>query len=350
MLVASTSWLESFGGILSGARLERALRSPQHQGDRFVNPLPTRMMLPGSTWEMVRHWLLGDEQRVPPTPPPVVVRAAADYAMPPASGLRATWIGHASALVEIDGQRLLTDPVWSERASPSTLVGPRRFHPPPLPLDALPPIDVVLISHDHFDHLDMATVKALAARGTRFAVPLGVGAHLEAWSVPAAQIIELDWNESARVGGLTLTATAARHYSGRNPLRRDAALWASWVVKGPGHRLFFSGDTGYFEGFKAVGAAHGPFDLTLVKVGACDRTWPDIHLTPAEAVQVHLDVSGRFLLPIHWGTFNLAFHAWNAPAEEALAAAQAHGVALAIPRPGQWVEPSAPPPLDAWWR
>jgi len=287
---------------------------------------------------------------VPPTPPPVVVRAAADYAMPPASGLRATWIGHASALVEIDGQRLLTDPVWSERASPSTLVGPRRFHPPPLPLDALPPIDVVLISHDHFDHLDMATVKALAARGTRFAVPLGVGAHLEAWSVPAAQILELDWNESARVGALTLTATPARHYSGRSPLRRDAALWASWVVRGPGHRLFFSGDTGYFEGFKAVGAAHGPFDLTLVKVGACDRTWPDIHLTPAEAVQVHLDVGGRFLLPIHWGTFNLAFHAWDWPAEEVLSAAQARGVALAIPRPGQLVEPERPPAIDAWWR
>jgi L-ascorbate metabolism protein UlaG (beta-lactamase superfamily) len=299
---------------------------------------------------MIRHQLFGGEERVPPRPLPVVARSAADYAAPPTSGLRATWIGHASTLVEIDGHRLLTDPVWSERASPSTLVGPRRFHPPPLPIAALPPIDVVIISHDHFDHLDMATVQALAGRGTRFAVPLGVGAHLEAWSIPAGQITELDWGESVRVGDLELLATPARHYSGRNPFRRDAMLWSSWVVKGPRHRLFFSGDSGYFDAFKAIGAAHGPFDLTLMKVGACDRTWQEIHMSPEEAVRAHVDLGGKLLLPVHWGTFQMAFHAWNAPAEEAVAAAAARGVAIAVPRPGQWVEASSPPPLEAWWR
>ena len=350
MAATSTRWFLTFGGTLQGARLERARHSPQFDGEKFVNPIPTNMLKPGSTWEMIRHQLFGDEQRVPPSPPPVVARATADYSAPPASGLRATWIGHASTLVEIDGHRLLTDPIWSERASPSTWVGPRRFHPPPLPLEALPHVDVVIISHDHFDHLDMATVLALAARGTRFAVPLGVGAHLEAWSIPAAQVTELDWGESLKVGELELTATPARHYSGRNPLRRDGTLWSSWVVKGPRHRLFFSGDSGYFDGFKAIGAAHGPFDLTLIKIGACDRTWQDIHMSPEEAVKAHVDLGGRFLLPVHWGTFNLAFHAWNAPAEEALASAIARGVALAIPRPGQWVEPSNPPPLEPWWR
>jgi L-ascorbate metabolism protein UlaG (beta-lactamase superfamily) len=350
MAVASTGWLASFGGKLEGARLERARRSPQFDGTRFVNSVPTALMQPGSTWEMLRHQLLGDEERVPRRALPVVPRSAADYATPPASGLRATWIGHASTLVELDGQRLLTDPVWSERCSPSTLLGPRRFHPPPIALEALPPIDVVIISHDHFDHLDMATVRALAARGTRFAVPLGVGAHLEAWSIPAGQITELDWGESVRVGGLELTATPARHYSGRNPLRRDGTLWASWVVKGPRHRIFFSGDTGYFDGFRAIGAAHGPFDLTLIKIGACDRTWQDIHLSPEEAVRAHRDLGGRLLLPVHWGTFNLAFHAWNAPPEEAVTAAAALGVDLVIPRPGQWFEAATPPPLDPWWR
>ena len=346
----STRWFAAFGGKLEGARLERARRSPRFDGGKFVNPIPTNLLEPGSTWEMIRHQLLGGEERVPPRPLPVVARLAADYADPPASGLRATWIGHASTLVEIDGIRLLTDPIWSDRASPSTLVGPRRFHPPPLPLESLPPIDVVLISHDHFDHLDMATVQALAARGARFAVPLGVGAHLEAWSVPAAQVIELDWGEATRVGDLQVIATPARHYSGRNPLRRDAMLWSSWVVKGPRHRLFFSGDSGFFDGFKAIGAAHGPFDLTLIKIGACDRTWQEIHLSPEEAVRAHQDLGGRLLLPVHWGTFNLAFHAWNAPAEEAVAAAAARGVSLVIPRPGQLVEPASPPPLETWWR
>lgn len=350
MAAASTRWFATFGGKLEGARLERARRSPRFDGEKFVNPVPTNMLVPGTTWEMIRHQLFGGEERVPPRPPPVVARTGADYATPPASGLRATWIGHASVLVEIDGQRLLTDPIWSERASPSTLVGPKRFHPPPLPLAALPPVDVVIVSHDHFDHLDMATVQALAARGARFAVPLGVGAHLEAWAVPAARIAELDWGESVRIGDLELTATPARHYSGRNPLRRDRTLWSSWVVKGPRHRLFFSGDSGYFDAFREIGAAHGPFDLTLVKIGACDRTWQDIHMSPEEAVRAHVDLRGKLLLPVHWGTFNLAFHAWNAPAEEALAAARARGVAIAIPPPGAWVEPSAPPPVEAWWR
>jgi len=177
-----------------------------------------------------------------------------------------------------------------------------------------------------------------------------VAAHLEAWSIPAAQVDEVDWSEVVRVGPLELVATPARHYSGRHPLWRDETLWSSWVVKGPRHRLFFSGDSGAFDGFKAIGAAHGPFDVTLMKVGASDPLWPDIHHSPAEAVRAHQELGGRLLIPVHWGTFRLAFHAWSAPAEEAVAAAAARGVAIAVPRPGQLVEPSAPPPLEAWWR
>jgi L-ascorbate metabolism protein UlaG (beta-lactamase superfamily) len=347
---ASSSWFASFGGKLEGARLERARRSPHFREGKFVNPVPTHMLVPGTFWEMIRHQLFGAEQRVPPGPLPVVKRTASDYATPPASGLRVTWIGHASTLVEIDGARVLTDPIFSERCSPSTLAGPIRFHPPPMTVGELPAIDAVVISHDHFDHLDMATVKALAGRGTRFVVPLGIGAHLEAWGVAADRMTELDWGESAHVGSLTLTATPARHYSGRNPLRGDRTLWASWIVAGPVHRFFFSGDSGSFDGFKAIGAEFGPFDLTLVKIGACDKTWQEIHMSPAEAVQVHQDLRGRLLMPVHWGTFNLAYHAWNAPADEVLEAATRTGVSLIIPRPGQLVEPATPPTVEAWWR
>lgn len=342
------SWA-SFGGKLEGARLERARRSPQFHDGKFINPMPTRM-LSGTYGEMFERQFFGKEQRVPPRPIPVAVRTGADYATPPASGLRATWIGHASVLVEIDGARVLTDPIWSDRASPSRLAGPRRFHPPPIALEALPHIDAVVISHDHFDHLDMATVRALAARGARFAVPLGIGAHLESWGIPLAQIDELDWGESAKVAGLTLTSTPARHYSGRNPLRGNRTLWTSWVIQGPVHRVYFSGDTGYSDGFARIGERYGPFILTLLKIGASDPSWQEIHMSPEEAVRAHVDLRGQVMLPVHWGTFNLAYHDWNQPPEAAVAAAAQRGVTLVVPRPGQLVEPSAPPPFDPWWR
>ena len=342
--MGSTGWLASLGGR---PEPERMRRSPQYAGGKFRNRAATRMLKEGTFWQMARHQVFGGEERVPRQPLAVVRHGAADYAVAPA-GLRATWIGHASVLLEIDGRRVLTDPIWSDRCSPSTLVGPRRFHAPPVALADLPPIDAVVISHDHYDHLDMATVQALKA--AHFAVPLGVGAHLLKWGIAADHISELDWGESAKVNGLTLTATPAQHYSGRNPLHRDETLWASWVIAGPQHRAFFTGDSGYFDGFRQIGASYGPFDLALVKIGACDPTWQEIHMCPEEAVQAGQEVGARLLLPVHWATFNLAFHAWNEPAERALAAAQKAGIALATPRPGEFVDPQRPQAAVAWWR
>jgi L-ascorbate metabolism protein UlaG (beta-lactamase superfamily) len=346
----STRWFASIGGRLAGERLDRARRSPQFRDGKFRNPIPTTTLVPGRFWRMMRHQFFGSEERVPKRTIPVERRTASDYSAAPAFGLRATWIGHASTLVEIDGRRVLTDPIWSERCSPTTLVGPKRFHPPPIPVEQLPPIDAVVISHDHYDHLDMATVQGLAARGTRFAVPLGVGAHLEKWGVDPATIVELDWNESASIAGLTLTATPARHYSGRNPLHGNETLWSSWVVAGPAHRFFFSGDSGYFDAYKAIAVKHGPFDLALIKIGACDEMWQAIHMSPEEAVQAARDLGARLLLPVHWGTFNLAFHAWNDPPERAVAAAQKAGVAIVVPRPGELVGAEQPQRVEAWWR
>jgi L-ascorbate metabolism protein UlaG (beta-lactamase superfamily) len=346
VLLRSTEWLVSLGGRAAGARLERIRRSPQWSDGKFRNPEPTRMAT-GSMLDMARRQFFGTEQREPTGPVPVERRAARDYATPPASGLRATWIGWASVLVELDGKRVLTDPVWSERCSPSTLVGPKRFHAPPIPLDELPHVDAVVISHDHYDHLDMPTVRALAARGTHLVVPLGIGAHLERWDIPAALIHELDWNEPFVLDGLTFTSTRARHYSGRNPMYANGTLWSSWVVKGPRHRVFFSGDTGYSEAFAAIGKEHGPFDLTLIKIGASDPTWSEIHMTPEEAVRTHLDVGGRVMIPVHWATFNLGFHAWSDPVERAVAAAA--GARLYVPRPGELVEPASLPAQERWW-
>jgi L-ascorbate metabolism protein UlaG (beta-lactamase superfamily) len=349
ILLRSTEWLASLGGRVTGARLDRARRSPQFADGRFRNAQNTRMAT-ASMREMARRQFFGDEQREPLGPVPVIVRTARDYATPPASGLRATWIGWSSVLVEIDGHTILTDPVWSERCSPSTLVGPKRFHPPPIALDDLPHIDGVVISHDHYDHLDMPVARFLGARGTHFVVPLGIGAHLERWGVPSAQIHELDWNESINLTGLSITATPARHYSGRGLGNRNETLWASWVVKGPKHRIFFSGDSGYSDQYRAIGNEHGPFDLTLIKIGASDPTWSEIHMTPEEAVQAHRDLRGRVMLPVHWATFNLAFHAWRDPADRAVAAATKAGVTLIVPKPGAFVEPgSAQPKQEVWW-
>ena len=348
VLLNSTRWLRSFGGAMDGRRLTRAERSTHFNNGKFRNDEPTEI-LKTSKLELLRRQIFGREQRTPAAPVPVEMRSSADYATPPASGLRATWIGWATVLLEIDGAVILTDPMWSERCSPSQLVGPKRFHQPPIALRDLPRVDAVVVSHDHFDHLDMATVDFLASRGTHFFVPLGVGVHLDRWQVPPAQIHELDWNESASLRGITFTATPARHYSGRDPRHRDETLWSSWVIAGPSHRVFFSGDSGPTAAFRRIGATHGPFDLVLMKIGASDPAWPEIHVTPEEAVQAAVDLRARLMLPVHWATFNLAYHAWRDPADRAVVAAKRAGLPIVVPKIGQLVEPSSPPALEGWW-
>ena len=362
---------EAFGADPSGERLARIRRSPHFKDGVFVNPGgPARIRPSGSALDFAK--LFFDKElrprRAPSGTVPVHATTLADIARPPATGLRLTWAGHSSVLAEIDGQRVLFDPVWGERCSPLPFVGPKRLHPVPLPLAALGPVDVVVISHDHYDHLDLPTIKALAGTDTVFAVPLGVGAHLEHWGVSADRLRELDWHEATKVGGLTLTATPARHFCGRGLRNSQHTLWASWVVAGEKHRIYHSGDTGYFEGFKDIGADHGPFDATMIQIGAysnywpkghTDRTpvpgaWPDIHMSPAEGVQAHLDLQGGkphgVLLPIHWGTFNLALHAWAEPGEWTKDAADDAGQAVAFPRPGEPFEPAGKLPTDPWWR
>ena len=354
VLISSTGWLDALGAAPTGERLARIQRSPNYRDGAFSNPDATRLGAPGSTRRMLRQWLGGHEQRVPPGPLPIVRLTQADFAKSPASGLRATWLGHSTVLVEIDGARILFDPVWARRASPSSLVGPKRFHDPPLALADLPPLDAILASHDHYDHLDRGVVRDLARSAAqsraRVIVPLGVGAHLERWGVSPDRITELDWAESTTVGPLKVTATPARHFSGRGFNDRNHTLWASWSVAGPSHRIFHSGDTGPFAGFADIGTAHGPFDLTLIKIGAYGDTWPDIHLTPEQAADAHAKLRGKTLLPIHWGTFNLAFHAWDEPAERVVVAATRAGATLIMPKPGESVEPTTPRPVNPWWR
>ncbi|BBY31848.1 MBL fold metallo-hydrolase [Mycolicibacterium sediminis] len=326
-----------------------AKRSPNYHDGVFVNlePASETSLTREQQFLLVRDVVANGAVQRPPAPVPLVTPAA-DV---PAADLAVTWFGHSSAVIEVDGYRILADPVWSDRCSPSQVVGPHRLHPVPAPLEALPAIDAVIISHDHYDHLDVDTIKALAnTQRSTFFVPLGIGAHLRTWRIPDDRIVELDWNESARLGELTLVCTPARHFSGRF-VNRDVTLWSSWAVIGPRHRAFFGGDTGYGTIFADIGSRHGPFDLTLMPIGAYHPGWPDIHMNPEEAVRAHRDVTDDGLLvPIHWATFRLAPHPWSEPVERLITAAGGHGVPIAVPRPGQRVEKVSDTPLDTWWR
>lgn len=333
------------GAQATGTRLERMRRSPRFRDGIFVNELAERTNL----WRAGAKWMKGSSHREPEAPLPVEARRRSDYERAPESGLRITWLGHSSLLVELEGRRVLFDPVFGERCSPSRYYGPRRFFAPPLPVAELPELDRVVISHDHYDHLDKPTVEALAARGVEFVTPLGVGAHLERWGVPAERITELDWWEETTVGSLRLVATPARHFSGRGLRDRNATLWASWALIGTERRVFFSGDTAMFPGFQEIGERLGPFDATMIEVGAYDEAWADVHLGPEQAVAAHQALGGGLLVPIHWGTFNLALHAWTEPAERLIVAAEKAGVRIVTPKPGGWFEPSAPPALARWW-
>ncbi|WP_084638136.1 MBL fold metallo-hydrolase [Gordonia shandongensis] len=267
---------------------------------------------------------------------------------PRPADLEATWLGHATAVVDVDGLRFVTDPVLSMRCSPSQLVGPRRLHRAPLTAGELPPVDAVVISHDHYDHLDVDTIVTIAhtVPDAVFVAPLGVGAHLTAWGVPSARIREADWYEDVTVAArgieATLHARPARHFSGRG-VTRNLTQWVSWAIVGPRHRVFFSGDTGHSDVFTEVGAELGPFDLALIAIGAYDPAWPDIHLNPEEALDVFGQLNGAerggLFVPIHWGTFNLARHPWSDPVRRLTSAAARLRVDVRVPRPGADVVP-----------
>ena len=338
---------ESLGEHASGERLARIEQSPQWQGDRFGNPQ--------AMWSDLRdaflHALSGGPDVEPTGPVPVARTDPAALAVAPASGLRVTWFGHSSTLVEIDGARLLTDPIWSDRASPVAWAGPHRWYPPTIALAQLPAVDAVLISHDHYDHLDTATIVAMRGWHNVFIVPLGIGAHLARWGIPAARIVELDWWQSTRVGALTVTLVPARHASGRVNAQGDQTLWGGFALVGARHRVYYSGDTGLFDAMDDIGRRFGPFDLAMIEAGQYDADWPDWHLGPEQSVLAAQRVRAKALIPVHWGLFRLAHHGWTEPVERVLAAARCTDLAVLTPRPGQSVEPTAPRPEDAqrWW-
>ncbi len=342
LFLAIDGW-HAFGAAPEGERLKRIQNASNWNDGKFVNGIP----LYNPFFEAPERWLDTSEYAEPHEPLAIVQTDPDIFDKP--EPLRVTWLGHSIVLIEFEEVRFLTDPVWAERVSPYSWVGPKRWYAPPLSLEDLPDIDAVLISHDHYDHLDTQTIKLLKDRVGVFVLPLGVGAHLEHWGIPSEQIVELNWWESTVIGGVEVTATPARHASGRTLVDLDRTLWLGFALKNDRHSIYFSGDTGLFPEMKEIGDRLGPFDVTMIEVGAYGRDWPDWHIGPEQAVLAHDWVNGELLLPVHWALFNLARHGWTEPVERTLAAAEIAGYPVTTPRPGQPIVIGSSVERSRWW-
>jgi L-ascorbate metabolism protein UlaG (beta-lactamase superfamily) len=322
-------------------------------GRRFLNPVPTGVGGPSLIFKVGPRFFFGAAARSPRLPLGPFQTDPRIYATTPESGLRITWFGHSSSLVEIDGARVLIDPVWDERAAPTQWAGPKRFFAPTLALEDLPAIDTVIISHDHYDHLGAGTIRLLARmealRQTRWVTPLGVGAILISLGVDAKRCTELNWTEAVDLGSLRITALPTRHFSGRSLFNRFETLWASFVLAGPKHRVYYGADSGEWQGFREIGEQYGPFDLTMLEIGASDPLWADIHMGPEGAVRSFRALGGQgLLMPIHWGLFDLALHPWTQPIESVFAV---NDLKLWSPTPGAPTEVVEGQEIRSqWWR
>lgn len=266
------------------------------------------------------------------------------------SEVKVTWFGHSTLLLDIDDKKIFLDPMFSDRPSPHPWLGFKRFNEElPVDIDNIPKIDAVIISHDHYDHLDYSTIVKIKDRVKMFYVPLGVGGHLKSWGVSEEKIVELNWWEETQFEGLTFISTPSRHFSGRGLSNRDSTLWSSWIIRNEETSIFFSGDGGYSKAFKEIGDKFGPFDLTLLECGQYNEAWSDIHMMPEETAKAHLDLKGKLLMPIHWGAFKLSIHPWNEPVERLLKEADSLNINVTTPKIGETLILNKSEPTSKWW-
>ena len=334
-------------------RETRIRSSPQYQNGKFVNPNGVyQKWFSKEIWDVTKEYIFG--KRIDPKPLldfPIYPLHAEQWEEIRAGQFSFSWLGHSSVIISLENQIILVDPILNERASPFSWVGPKRFHPSPVTAEELPGIDVVLITHDHYDHLEKSTLIAINKKVERFIVPLGIGALLENWGINPSKITELDWWEAYSSGSLKFHATPAVHYASRGLFDANKRLWCSWSIVGKGKRAFISGDSGYFNGFKRIGERLGPFDITFLKIGSYNDkgTWRALHMTPEEAGQQHLDLRGQLLVPLHWATFDIALHPWYEPIERLIPFAEQKSITLITPEVGEIINLQGKPDTDHWW-
>jgi len=327
-------------------------QSKQFNNGKFHNSIETPMQMPdGSFFKTMKEFLFGGENRVPDSSIPNITIDSLELNYRNSNEVRVTWLGHSSVLISFEGYIILMDPMFGKRASPVSFMGPKRFNNKlSFSVEEISRIDAIIISHDHFDHLDYKSIKQLHTKTARFYVSLGVGAHLEKWGVDTDKIVELDWwEESQFQPDIRLVSTPARHFSGRGLNNRNETLWTSWVIKSSKHSIYFGGDSGYSPSFKEIGDKYGPFDLTMLECGAYNKAWPYIHMMPEETAQAHLDLRGKVLLPIHWAQFNLSLHPWKEPIERLLKKAKTENISVGTPKIGESIIFNGTLPQNDWW-
>lgn len=339
---------KSFGTAPSGKRLERIQQSPNYKDGQFINLDETPMMAKGVTYpDLLYKYFTKSKDTEPAQPLPSIRTNLLNLGDQPVI----VWFGHSTYLISIDGKNILVDPVFSERASPVQYMGPKEYaFTNSYSVNDLPPLDLVIISHDHYDHLDYNTIKAIQSKTKAFCVGLGIGAHLEYWGVKPEAIHELDWWEGEDIlPGLRITSTPARHFSGRG-IKRYQTLWSSFVLEVGGKKIFVGGDSGYSSVFSTIGEKFGPFDIVMLECGQYNSSWPNIHMTPEQTIQAGIDLKSAALMPVHWGKFTLSLHPWNEPADRALAAAEKQQVNLITPLMGDPLSLDTLRADNRWWK
>jgi len=329
-------------------KMEKINDAERYKENKFLNYTPSPEMNFVKMLPMMWDFMFTDNDRKPTMELPTQKVDISEITNVKSDELKVTWIGHSSQIINIDGKLILADPVFDNK---TVFMGPSRYNGDvPLNLEDLPEIDVVIISHNHYDHLNVSTLEKLHPKVKRFLTPLMVGAELEKAGVPREKITELNWWDEVQIDdGFMIAFTPAQHFSGRGLFDRDETLWGSYVLQGPKHKVYFSGDSGYFKGFKEIGEKYGPFDITLLECGAYNKKWHYVHMMPEETAQAHVDLKGKFLQPMHWGTFDLALHAWYDPIVRVSKAADSLGIKLSTPIVGETITIDENLTTNRWW-
>lgn len=321
------------------------------ESGEFINlpskAMQTKEMSLTETLSVMKKIFLDKATRAPQVKLPEMKPDLAEFLLK-SDFVKFIWFGHSSVLMNLDNRTILIDPVLGKSASPFDFLI-TRFQAPVLKLHELPIIDTIVISHDHYDHLDKSTIKYFVDKTTHFIVPLGVGKHLTDWGIEPSRIVELNWGETTSHNGISFTATPAQHFSGRGLFDRNKTLWASWVIAGQKNKIFFSGDSGYGDHFKEIGKRYGPFDIAFIENGQYNERWPDVHMQPEETLQALIDVDANYLVPIHWGMFDLALHHWAEPIERTYKIAKAWDIPIITPRLGEIVNTGESFQNNPWW-